>query len=140
MASSQEHLQSLDYARPSSIPTGLSFGEQVGLVAAILPLILLLLFHGVVAVSPWTLGELCSAADDGIPISPAASKLTDIGVLLHFVACIISPLFGMGGFVLLLWALIQRSARSQIVAGIMTACGAAAAVIGISYAMELAGF
>jgi len=137
----QERLDTMDYARSSPmLPRGLSMGEQFGLVAAILPLILLLLFHLVVVVSPWTVGALCRAADNGVPISPAASKLTNIGALLHFDACLISLLFGPAGFVLFVWALIQRNTRSLMITGIMTVCSAVSAMMGDSYAFDLAGF
>lgn len=117
-----------------------TIGELAGLTLGVLPFVLLLLFHFVVACSPWTLSELCRAADAGVPISPLATELTSIGASLHGGAVLFSPLFCLAGFVLCVRAMFQRNTRVQVVTALMAICSAAATIIGHSYFLDLAGF
>ena len=141
MQQEEQQPQSLDYVAASSIPLNmLSFGEKIGLIMAALPLVTLLIYHLAVALSPWTLDELCRSADECTPISATATKLTDIGALLHFAAFFASPLLGLAAFVLGLRALQRHRTLAATVAGVMVVCCIISFFLGGSSALSLAGF
>ena len=136
----EQHPERLDYAAAAPAPPDrLSRGEKICLIPAAVPLLTLVGYRIVVALSPWTFNELCIAADNCTPISVAATKLTDFGVWLHFTSLFASLPLGLAAFVLLGRALLANRWRSATVAAVMVICCVFSFLLGTD-AISLAGF
>ncbi len=130
----------LDYgtAGPGA-PDRLSVAERVILAPAAVPLLAVLGYRLAVVFSPWTWDALCVAADDGPPISAAATRFTEIGASIHFASHFASIPLGLAAAYLCLRALVARRARSAIIAAVMAVSCISSFLLGTE-ALSLAGF